>query len=45
MLQPGEVEEKEVEFNGEFIARMLPRIEWPVLVDAVTRVCVACLAS
>lgn len=33
-LQPGKVEMKEVDFNPEFITRMLPKIEWSALQKA-----------
>ena len=32
------LEEKEADFNGDFIARMLPRINWDVLAGAAESV-------
>lgn len=36
--QATSIETKDVEFNADFIARMLDRIEWIVLVNAATSV-------
>nr|CAB3267258.1 multifunctional methyltransferase subunit TRM112-like protein [Phallusia mammillata] len=35
IIEATEVEEKEVDFNPEFISRMMSRIEWPALVKAM----------
>lgn len=37
-IQARKVEVKEVDFNPEFVARMIPRIEWPALKKATTEV-------
>jgi len=38
ILQAKQVEEKTVDYNPDFISRMIPRIEWPALVKAVEMV-------
>ena len=38
MLQASKVEVRQVDFNAEFITRMLPRLEWPVVKQAAVTV-------
>ena len=38
LLRASETEVEETEFSGEFIARMLPRLEWGALVSAMQQV-------
>lgn len=38
IIQAKEVKVNEVEFNPEFISRMIPKIEWPALCKAVESV-------
>ena len=38
-LQATNVEIKDVDFNPEFITRMMPRLEWNALVETAQKVC------
>ena len=37
-VQAGEVKVNEVDFNPEFIKRMVPRLEWPAVCEAAESV-------
>ena len=39
ILQASKVEVRRVDFNSEFISRMIPRLEWPVVKQAAVVVC------
>ena len=38
IVQATDVQEKETDFNPEFVARMIPRLEWTALVNAMNMV-------
>ena len=37
-FQASEIVSTSVEYNGDFIARMIPKLEWPAVVSAATMV-------
>lgn len=37
-IQATKIQVKETDFNADFIARMIPRVEWPALIAAATEV-------
>lgn len=43
--QATEVKVNEVEFNPQFVSRMIPKLEWSALVQAAEQVTVSCTRS